>query len=203
MKRVCTLILLAFAAAAWLAAAPTSKSKKAVAPAKTSRKPTAQTAHSKAASRSHTAAGSYTKVKYVRGRHGKLVRIVSHTPPAPSYQLHPDPERYQQIQQALADRGYFKGQVNGQWGDDSVDALKRFQTDQKLDNDGHLNALTLTGLGLGPKHDRDVSAPSAVAPPSTVPSSPAPKTGSATPITPAANSAPPGGPPPPNSSGSR
>jgi Putative peptidoglycan binding domain len=73
--------------------------------------------------------------------------------PRPSYQLHPDPERYQQIQQALADRGYFKGAVNGQWGDDSVDALKRFQADQKLVNDGKISAPTLTGLGLGPKHD--------------------------------------------------
>lgn len=71
----------------------------------------------------------------------------------PSYQAHPDPERYREIQQALADRGYFKGEVNGQWGDDSVDALKRFQADQKLDNDGKINSLTLIGLGLGPKHD--------------------------------------------------
>lgn len=88
--------------------------------------------------------------------------------PAPSYQQHPDPERYQQIQQALADRGYFKGEVNGQWGDDSVDALKRFQADQKLDNDGKINALTLIGLGLGPKHEASAAAvsapPSATAP---------------------------------------
>jgi Putative peptidoglycan binding domain len=86
---------------------------------------------------------------------------------APSYQLHPDPERYQQIQQALADRGYFKGEVNGQWGDDSVDALKRFQADQKLDNDGKINSLTLIGLGLGPKHEGGTEASS------TSPSTPA------------------------------
>lgn len=89
-----------------------------------------------------------------------------------SYQAHPDAARYQQIQQALADRGYFKGQINGQWGDDSVDALKRFQADQKLDSDGKINSLTLIGLGLGPKHDAaavsppppPVAAPSASAP---------------------------------------
>ncbi|MDQ2841214.1 MAG: peptidoglycan-binding protein [Acidobacteriota bacterium] len=108
-----------------------------------------------------------------------------HTLPAPSYQLHPDPERYQQIQQSLADRGYFKGEVNGQWNDDSVDALKRFQADQKLDTDGKINALTLTGLGLGPKHDGSTastvplsaavssSPPSALADP---PVSPSPST---------------------------
>jgi Putative peptidoglycan binding domain len=89
----------------------------------------------------------------------------------PSYQAHPDPERYQQIQQALADRGYFKGQVNGQWGDDSTDALKRFQADQKLFDDGKINSLTLIGLGLGPKHDGSaVSSQTA----STAPIPPAP-----------------------------
>ena len=94
----------------------------------------------------------------VRARGARRLRL-----PVPSYQLHPDPERYQQIQQALADKGYFKGEVNGRWGDDSVDALKRFQEDQKLPNDGKLNALTLIGLGLGPKHDG--STASAVPPP--------------------------------------
>jgi hypothetical protein len=77
---------------------------------------------------------------------------------APSYQLHPDPDRYRQIQQALADRGYFKGQVNGEWNEDSIDALKRFQTDQQLDPDGKINALSLKGLGLGAKHDGSSAA---------------------------------------------
>ena len=79
--------------------------------------------------------------------------------PAPSYQQHPDADRYQEIQKALADRGYFKGQVNGEWGDDSVDAVKRFQADQKLPDDGKINAPTLVGLGLGPKHDGAVTPP--------------------------------------------
>ncbi len=83
---------------------------------------------------------------------------------APSYQLHPDPERYQEIQKALADRGYFKGEVNGQWGDDSVDALRRFQADQKLQADGKINSLSLIGLGLGPKHDGTAVAPATVLP---------------------------------------
>jgi hypothetical protein len=74
-------------------------------------------------------------------------------PAGTSSQLHPDPQRYQEIQRALADRGYFKGEVNGQWGQDSIDALKHFQADQKLPDDGKINALTLVGLGLGRKHD--------------------------------------------------
>ena len=99
---------------------------------------------------------------------------------APSYPSHPEPERYRQIQQALADRGYFKGEANGQWGEDSVDALRRFQTDQKLENDGKINALTLTGLGLGPKHEGS-SAPA----PSTPGAASTP--GTTAPPTPASN----------------
>src|ERR1700750_1663197 len=51
-----------------------------------------------------------------------------------SFQAHPTTERYQQIQQALADKGYFKGQVDGKWGDDSVDAMNRFQADRQMSN---------------------------------------------------------------------
>jgi len=79
-------------------------------------------------------------------------RKVSHAR-KPAYQMHPDPERYKEIQQALADKGYFKGEVNGQWGDDSVGAMKQFQADQKLPDDGKISAPALIGLGLGPKHE--------------------------------------------------
>ena len=37
------------------------------------------------------------------------------------------------------------------WGDDSIDAMKRFQTDQNLDPDGKINSFSLTRLGLGAK----------------------------------------------------
>lgn len=68
-----------------------------------------------------------------------------------NYQSAPTPDRYKEIQQALATKGYFKGQVNGQWGPDSVDALRRFQGDQSLTQDGKLGSLSLIALGLGPK----------------------------------------------------
>lgn len=90
----------------------------------------------------------------VHSTHGRSRRRSAvHAPPAPSFQLHPDSERYAQIQRALTDRGYYKGEADGNWNDDSTDALKHFQADQKLEADGKINALTLTGLGLGPKHD--------------------------------------------------
>jgi len=79
-------------------------------------------------------------------------------PAGPSFQLHPDTARYAEIQKALGERGYFKGEPDGNWNDESIDALKRFQADSKLEADGKINALSLTGLGLGPKHDGSSAA---------------------------------------------
>jgi len=73
-------------------------------------------------------------------------------PPArPPAQQHPTTERYKEIQQALMDRGYFHGPVDGNWGPDSESALQRFQHDQNLDEDGKIGSLSLIALGLGPR----------------------------------------------------
>ena len=68
-----------------------------------------------------------------------------------SSQQVPTPERYREIQQALAGKGYFSGAANGAWGTDSVQALKRFQHEQNLSETGKLDSVSLIALGLGPK----------------------------------------------------
>jgi peptidoglycan hydrolase-like protein with peptidoglycan-binding domain len=69
------------------------------------------------------------------------------------YQSHPSHARYKQIQQALADKGFLpQDGVDGFWGPNSIDAMKRFQAAQKLPSDGDIDALTLIALGLGPRH---------------------------------------------------
>jgi peptidoglycan hydrolase-like protein with peptidoglycan-binding domain len=76
------------------------------------------------------------------------------TPGVYARQLNPTPDRYKQIQQALAQKGYLPTeQANGQWTEASADALKKFQTDQNLDPTGKINSLSLIALGLGPKHE--------------------------------------------------
>jgi peptidoglycan hydrolase-like protein with peptidoglycan-binding domain len=65
----------------------------------------------------------------------------------------PSPERYKEIQQALATKGYFAAEPDGNWGPGSIDALKRFQHDQNLAEDGKIGALSLIALGLGPKRE--------------------------------------------------
>jgi hypothetical protein len=136
-----------------------AKRAKAAAPttaASRSRAKTSTAAHSSGA-RATTRRVVVTRKK-VNGKWVRSTRIVK-VPAAPSYQLHPDTDRYQQIQQALAAKGFFKGEPNGQWGDDSVDALKRFQASTNLPDDGKISSLSLINLGLGPKHEGSVAPP--------------------------------------------
>lgn len=70
-------------------------------------------------------------------------------------QQQPEPERIREIQQALNDRGY-PLQVSGAWDGSTVDALKKFQSDQQIENlsgKGKLDSMTLIALGLGPKRE--------------------------------------------------
>jgi peptidoglycan hydrolase-like protein with peptidoglycan-binding domain len=65
----------------------------------------------------------------------------------------PSPERYKEIQQALASKGYFTPEPDGNWGPTSIESLKRFQHDQNLVEDGKIGSLSLIALGLGPKRE--------------------------------------------------
>ncbi len=116
-----------------------------------------------------TKAASPKTAKTTARRKGKA----SHTA-ARSYQQAPTPDRYREIQQALASKGYLHGEPNGEWGADSADALKRFQADQNLMPDGKINSLSLIALGLGPKRltaksDATPQAGAPVPPPSNPP----------------------------------
>jgi peptidoglycan hydrolase-like protein with peptidoglycan-binding domain len=66
-------------------------------------------------------------------------------------QAAPSPQRYKEIQEALAAKGYLQSPATGVWNQDSADALRRFQADQHLDATGKLSARSLIALGLGPK----------------------------------------------------
>jgi len=144
-----TLLGVALCAVSWLASAATAtatKKKSAKkrphpisAPAKATGVKSAASKAPATAPKSRAAVSKSTKGK-------KTVRRAS----APR-QLAPTKERYQQIQQALASKGYFSGEPNGVWGPDSTEALKRFQGDQNLTPDGKLTSLSLIALGLGPK----------------------------------------------------
>jgi len=72
----------------------------------------------------------------------------------------PTADRYRQIQDALVSKGYLNSEeANGTWNQSSMDALKKFQTEQNLDPSGKINSLSLIALGLGPKHDTPLTQP--------------------------------------------
>ncbi len=71
----------------------------------------------------------------------------------PATQQQPDQQRIREIQEALSAKGY-QVEASGVWGPDSIEALKKFQEDQNINNmsgRGKLDSLTLIALGLGPR----------------------------------------------------
>lgn len=72
-------------------------------------------------------------------------------PRRPSVQTTPSSDRYKEIQEALAAKGYLKTPATGVWDQDSQEAMRKFQADEKLEATGKLTSRTLISLGLGPK----------------------------------------------------
>ena len=103
--------------------------------------------------------GARTTSKTASGKSKKQTVAVRR----PVTQQQPTTDRYKEIQQALAEKGYFSGPLDGNWGPDSTEALKRFQREQNLDADGKIGALSLMALGLGPRRGT-ASAPGVKAP---------------------------------------
>jgi peptidoglycan hydrolase-like protein with peptidoglycan-binding domain len=128
------------AVGAW--APQTSTTKKRTA-AKTTTKAAAKTSAKTTTTAKRTTAATKSKRPPVTARH--------YAPQQPSA------ERYKEIQQALLSKGYFKTEPDGNWGPASVDALKHFQHDQNLVEDGKIGSLSLIALGLGPKRESEPS----------------------------------------------
>lgn len=155
-------MLLGVVSLGW-AARPASTSRKA--PVKKSgAKTTARKSTGKATSKS--SARTASKSSKSSGRRTASNRTPGKTASWRSRQAQPTPERYKQIQEALAAKGYLKPEdATGAWGPDSVDALRRFQADQKIDGAGKINSLSLIALGLGPKRENLAAAKPAAPPP--------------------------------------
>lgn len=127
------------------AAAPPPK--KAAAPKPAAAKPAAAKPAATKPQAQRTAAKPPAASRYSRSWTPAKPPARSYAPVAP---MQPAPERVSEIQQALAAKGYYAGSANGVWGPESIDALKRFQKDHNLRDDGKLSSLSLISLGLGP-----------------------------------------------------
>lgn len=146
---IVALLLAAAAAAQTAPAARKATVKKKAAPVGTKGTAAHAAVKSSASKSSKTATSKATAAKsaYKAGTKSKRA-VVARRPPV---QQQPSTDRYKEIQQALADKGYFRGTADGTWNGESVEALKRFQKDQNLDADGKIGSLSLMALGLGPK----------------------------------------------------
>ncbi len=148
--------------ALWGGIAAASTHHKTAAKASTKKAPPAHSKHSSSgANAKHSSSTKQTSAHSTRGSshskssaHKKGGHAATSSESARRMrQQAPTPERYRQIQAALASRGYFGGEANGSWGTDSVAALKRFQQEQNLTPTGKLDSVSLIALGLGPKRN--------------------------------------------------
>ena len=97
-----------------------------------------------------TRKGAATRSASSRGKKPPVKRVVTWR----NRQMSPTPDRYREIQGALASKGFLKPEdATGTWNQTSSDALKKFQAEQNLDSTGKINSLSLIALGLGPRRD--------------------------------------------------
>ena len=149
MRLIAASFILVGAAALGSLAAP-AVSKKGAAPAKAAAKSGVKRSAGKAAADKRTV--------------GKRV-VRRRVPDHYSYvgQQRPAPERIQEIERALVEKGYLAGEPDGNWDQASTDALRRFQQSQNLYADGRLSSMSLIALGLGSRQNGVIPAPAAVA----------------------------------------
>ena len=96
-----------------------------------------------------------TKTASSRGKKAPVKRVTWR-----NRQMAPSPDRYREIQGALAAKGFLSpDDATGTWNQTSSDALKKFQAEQNLESSGKINSLSLIALGLGPKRDPSPAAP--------------------------------------------
>lgn len=155
------IMLLAWGAAFSFAATAKKAAAKKTSAKKSTGKKTAAKAASTRSSKSKTAPKSASSKKPAPAKSASKGASKSKktTVARRSYQSAPTPERYKEIQGALAQRGYLKSDPNGAWGNDSVEALKKFQEDQKLTPTGKLDSVSIINLGLGPKRSALLQEP--------------------------------------------
>lgn len=105
-----------------------------------------------------SAPGAKTSTAASKKRAATTKRYAAPHTPSVARQAAPSSDRYKEIQQALASKGYLKSEPSGVWDADSVAAMRQFQTDRKLDPSGKLTAASLIDLGLGPKPEQSQPA---------------------------------------------
>jgi len=101
-----------------------------------------KSATSAKAAKTHSASGksaATTKTRKATSRKSNRVKG----------QAAPTTDRINEIQSALAKKGFYAGEPSGKWDEDSTEAMKKFQSANGLTPSGKYDAWTLQKLGLG------------------------------------------------------
>ncbi len=70
------------------------------------------------------------------------------------------PEHVRDVQQALSQKGFNPGEIDGVWGNRTISAVREFQKQQGLDATGSLNPQTTSALGIDENAGRVSDEPS-------------------------------------------
>ncbi len=73
-----------------------------------------------------------------------------------------EPQRAQEIQEALVREHYLSGEAAGSWNQSSEEAMRRYQADHGWQSKTVPDARALISLGLGPSHDHLLNPDSAM-----------------------------------------
>jgi hypothetical protein len=188
----CALALLGFCLSLYCAVAQTSDtvSKTPVAQPKKKAQTPSSRKHTKNVSKpgagSHSSAGTHAKSSTAVAGHSGKSKYASSRKGGKKVrgQQKIDPERAQEIQEALIREHYLSGEAAGSWNESSEAAMRKYQADHGWQSKTVPDSRALISLGLGPSHDRLLNPESAMT------TGPAP-TRAAT-LTPASHSADPG-----------
>ena len=116
------------------------------------KKPIPHTSTTSAANRTPnrtTASASQHKASAAHSRYSANRRVTTLNGWQRLARLRLQPERVEEIQQALIREGYLQGDANGQWDSRTHDAMLRYQTDHGFPATGLPEAKSLMKLGLG------------------------------------------------------
>jgi hypothetical protein len=134
----------------------TSATKK---PAKTS---TTSKSHSSSAAKSTAHSASTKHAASPRSAKSRSSKSSSSRKTVARGQQKIDPQRAQEIQEALIREHYLDGEPAGTWNQASEDALRRYQADHGWQSKTVPDSRALISLGLGPSHDHLLNPESAM-----------------------------------------
>jgi hypothetical protein len=116
--------------------------------------------------KAHPAASSHPKPKTAASASSKSKHTASHRSGKRKVtargQQKIEPQRAQEIQEALIREHYLSGEASGTWTQSSEDAMRRYQADHGWQSKTVPDSRALISLGLGPSHDHLLNPESAM-----------------------------------------